>query len=288
MGYNRVQLNLPGSETYDPSLPKVMKWNDAARGGAGDVAGDVITFMDDVRIVGHSKSNCHAVHRKFTSRMQFLGLQDAPRKFRPPSQVGAGAWTGTIFKVEEASISKSVSVEKWKKGLDILSALQSECNASPLRRPALNRKELERQVGFLNHLAMTFEEIIPFLKGFYLTLNSWRPCQDDNDWKMTQKAWIKLVAHRRDHDSDWEPEDEDGNQTNQEAPDTVMASPRFADDVGALCQYSEGTARPSKVPTGRVSCVWIRGCIGHWPRSNLHMRNRVHFPNRSLGISGKG
>jgi hypothetical protein len=43
-----------------------------------------------------------------------------------------------------------------------------------LRRPVLDRKQLERDVGFLNHLAMAFEVTTPFLKGFYLILNSWR------------------------------------------------------------------------------------------------------------------
>ena len=152
-----------------------MKWNDSAHDGAGAVSGDVITFVDDVRIVGHSKANCHAVHRQFTSRMQFIGLQDAPRKLRPPSQEGAGAWTGTIFRVGLNSISKSVSLEKWEKGLTILSNLEAECLSIETRRPRLNRKQLERDVGFLNHLSMTFEDTTPFLKGFYLTLNSWRP-----------------------------------------------------------------------------------------------------------------
>jgi hypothetical protein len=52
MGYNRIRFNLQGMECYDPFLPKVMKWSKA-------VAGDVITFVDDVRIVGYSKENCH-------------------------------------------------------------------------------------------------------------------------------------------------------------------------------------------------------------------------------------
>ena len=90
--YNRVQMNLPGLKSYDPRWPKVMKWNDTAnKGSSGTVAGDVITFVDDVQIVGFSKENCRMVHRQFTTRMQFLGMQDAPRKFRPPSQSGAGA-----------------------------------------------------------------------------------------------------------------------------------------------------------------------------------------------------
>ena len=91
MRYDSVRLNLPCMEDYNPELPKVMKWNSAALGGKGAVSGDIITFVDDGRITGHSKENCHEVHRRFSSRVQFLGMQDAPRKFRPPSQDKAGA-----------------------------------------------------------------------------------------------------------------------------------------------------------------------------------------------------
>lgn len=94
--------------------------------------------------------------------------------FCTPSQKGTEAWTEMIFRVGKSTILKSVSVEKWEKGLAILSALELECSSSPLRRPVLDRKQLERDVGFLNHLAMAFEVTTPFLKGFYLILNSWR------------------------------------------------------------------------------------------------------------------
>ena len=40
MGYDRVRLNLPGCEKYDPSLPKVMKcWTDGSDGNPGSIAG---------------------------------------------------------------------------------------------------------------------------------------------------------------------------------------------------------------------------------------------------------
>ena len=56
MGYDRIRINLPGMAEYDPAFPKIMKWrDDALSPGAGEVAGDVVTFVDDVRITGHSK-----------------------------------------------------------------------------------------------------------------------------------------------------------------------------------------------------------------------------------------
>ena len=111
MGYDCIRLNLPGTDLFDPLLPKLMKWKTTL----GVVAGDVLTFVDNVRITGYSKENCHKVHRQFASWIQYLGIQDAPCKFSPPSQqLQAGVWTGTILKILPTTISKSVSQEKWK------------------------------------------------------------------------------------------------------------------------------------------------------------------------------
>lgn len=88
-GFDAIILNLPGLDTYDTTKPKLMKWNSVKNG----MAGDVVTFVDDVRMIGSSRERCRYVHRQFSSQMQYLGIQDAPRKLRPPSQSQAGAWT---------------------------------------------------------------------------------------------------------------------------------------------------------------------------------------------------
>jgi hypothetical protein len=48
-GYNEVRLNLPGVDDYTPTLPRVIKWNRKAT----SIAGDVVTFVDDLRASGH-------------------------------------------------------------------------------------------------------------------------------------------------------------------------------------------------------------------------------------------
>ena len=74
-----------GDAGYDPSQPKVMKWKDDPNAGSlGHVAGDIVTFVDDVRVTGYSKSNCWKVYHQLASRVQYLGMHNAPRKFRPP------------------------------------------------------------------------------------------------------------------------------------------------------------------------------------------------------------
>lgn len=57
MRYDQVILNCPGSTTYIPSLPRVMKWNDIALA----IAGDVVTFVDDLRASGYSFKNAWQV-----------------------------------------------------------------------------------------------------------------------------------------------------------------------------------------------------------------------------------
>ena len=246
MAFDRLILNLPGMVTYNPSLPKVMKWNSTAH----SVAGDVITFVDDVRVTGFSKENCRDVLRQFASRIQFLGMQDAPRKFRPPSQEHAGAWTGTIFRVSHDAISKSVSAEKWAKGTAIMNRLRGELDADEGKRPMMNTKLLERETGFLNHLAMTFDNLVPFLKGLYLTLNSWRAGRDSDDWKVSDKrCWGLILEERFDRGeiSEQELEAGLGKSGEKAAPEEVKASPRLVDDVKALTAIFNSVEEPPRV-----------------------------------------
>lgn len=241
-GFDEIVLNLPGMEEYDPSKPKLIRWNSKT----GSIAGGVVTFVDDVQMTGSCREHCHEVHRQFTSRIQYLGILDAPRKFRPPSQSQTGAWTGTIFKITKNVISKSVSQEKWMKGTAIVENLSKLLSDHPCERPLLNRKELERQTGFLNHLTMTFDEMTPFLKGFYLTLNSWRPNRDSDDLKVSDETWMKCLVAQLDNGSISEPEFEKemNFQDDLGCPIEVTASTRLGSDVRALMTLFDSPSAP--------------------------------------------
>ena len=39
-------------------------------------------------------------------------------------------------------------------------------------------KTLERQLGFIVYVSLTFTSMVPYLKGLYMTLNSWRNYRD--------------------------------------------------------------------------------------------------------------
>ena len=60
--------------------------------------------------------------------------------------------------------------EKWNKARDIITKLKEELEQDPHR--SFNFKRLERDRGFLCHMAMTYDQILPFLKGLHLTLCS--------------------------------------------------------------------------------------------------------------------
>ena len=51
----------------------------------------------------------------------------------------------------------------------------------------IHYKTTESVVGFLVYVSQTYTMMVPYLKGVYLTLNSWRKGRDKNGW-MTKKA----------------------------------------------------------------------------------------------------
>ena len=79
--WSKVVLNLPASQDFEPSMPCVYKLNMIVN----KIAGDYVVFFDDIRVLGLSVKNCWQCGRKLSSNIQFLGIQDAARKKKPPS-----------------------------------------------------------------------------------------------------------------------------------------------------------------------------------------------------------
>ena len=101
--------------------------------------------------------------------------------------------------------------------------------------PNINHKELEKDLGFLVHLAMTYANIKPFLRGFYLTLNSWREGRDKAGWKLSSRAYqLVMQLGRRseeeeDHSDVWRKNDD-------EAPRMVRAAPLMKEHLNILVE----------------------------------------------------
>jgi hypothetical protein len=61
-GIGEVNLNLPSSESYDPTKPRVRKLM-----MDGETSGDCVTFCDDGKVVEHSKRHCQKGLKQVTS-----------------------------------------------------------------------------------------------------------------------------------------------------------------------------------------------------------------------------
>jgi hypothetical protein len=186
MRWDNVKLNLPGDPTIDPSKPRVMKWDQLIT----NIAGDVVAFVDDLRASGHTIEQTWAVGRQIVSRLQYLGLQDAPRKRKPPVQA-SGPWAGCVFKTSDTKIQQSVTQSKWDKAKDQIAELSRMMTTSV--DGLLDYKRLEQIRGFLCHLPMTYLIVTPYLKGLHLTLASHHPGRDEFGWKMALKEWAACL-----------------------------------------------------------------------------------------------
>eukprot|EP00957_Ditylum_brightwellii_P092760 7062738-Ditylum_brightwellii.AAC.1 len=52
---------------------------------------------------------------------------------------------------------------------------------------------MEKGRGFLIHMVEVYPMLVPHLKGIHLTFESWRPDQDQEGWKYTQKQWLEIL-----------------------------------------------------------------------------------------------
>ena len=279
-----VILNLPGDPDYDPSMPRVFKWNSKIN----NIAGDIIAFVDDLRATGMDEETAWRVARWVASRLQKLGIQDAPRKRRPP-MTETGAWAGAIFSTTKEEISLTVSDEKWQKGRRLISSLHERLEKDP--HELLPYKELESTRGFLGHLSMTFENMVPFLKGFHLSLAAHLPKRDENGWKLSDKAWEGYV---------WS-QVENGKMTDEEAqtalnpplfdditkPTKIEALPRLRSDIRALKELFTLESTPKvRIRSKKVLAVLYGFCdaSGSGFGSMISSKNGIYY---RIGLWGK-
>lgn len=162
--WDRVRLNLPGDSrrSYDPTSPWVSKWlNDEGRIGP-----DFFSYVDDIQTNGGSEHECWRVAHWVALMCSFLGIQDAPRKRRPPSQQ-PGPWAGSVIQSHGNAVGVLTTLEKWEKTKRSLEWLRLELG----NKEGLDRKGLEERRGFLVYVSRTYPAMVTFLKGIHLSLD---------------------------------------------------------------------------------------------------------------------
>ena len=216
--WERVRLNLPGDEDYDPSLPWVSKVRKDHQ-----VAADVHPYVDDLRETAPTKEEAWQASSKVAKSSSYHGAQDAGRKRRDSSQT-PGAWSGAMVEATGEELNKLVSQERWEKTKDHVRKL-GEWKLMDL----VPRKALERTRGFLVYVAMTYAILSPFLKGVHMSLESWREDRDEDGWRLFSAPTSALIDKFGLVDED---AGDKGNKA--DPPSHVAPVPRFKQDVEAL------------------------------------------------------
>ena len=109
--WDRIVLNLLGSKDYNPSYPCVYKWDDVHE----RIAGDILAYVDDLRAIGFNLEEAWRIARWTASRLQYLGIQDAPRKRR----IDNGPWAGSVVLTTSTAVYKTVEQKSGRKPRDM-------------------------------------------------------------------------------------------------------------------------------------------------------------------------
>jgi hypothetical protein len=110
-----VRMNLPGSVLYDPMVKLVSK----VRTEVGRVAADLFIYIDDFRPTAPSEQECWQAAQKVGSTLNFLGLQEAPRKYRPGILTPV-PWSGSMAYTNDGGVRVLIAKKKWDKGKVII------------------------------------------------------------------------------------------------------------------------------------------------------------------------
>jgi hypothetical protein len=163
--WDYVRLNLPRSAGYDPSKA----WVSKIRSEDGRIASDLFIFVDDLRPTGPSRLEAWRAARRAGSKLNYLGIQDAPRKRRDSSQ-SPGAWAGSVIKTTKDGVFVLTSQEKWTKAKAQLKEVWDMLESDPDR---LSGKRLKQIRGFLQYVIQTYTSLGSYLIGFHMTIDAW-------------------------------------------------------------------------------------------------------------------
>jgi hypothetical protein len=235
----------------------------------GRVACDVFEFINNERVTGTDEELTWQASHALALKQSLLGIWDAGRKARPCSQK-PGAWAGAIVHVvSELGVCVLISIEKWSKLRAILEKWSAVLLDNKGReQPRLAHKELLSDRGFLVYVTRTYLAMVPYLKGFHLTIEVWRGGQDAEGWKLPVKddnlvasGWCLdatraggygmdlslLASYSVEHAGDQD-EASANHWTNLKAGHDMLHAPRdgfttpvpcFKDDIAALTRLTD-------------------------------------------------
>ena len=134
----------------------------------GLLAAYLFIYVDDGRPIVPTKELFWEACRSWGSTCSWLGIQDASRKFQPPSQY-QGTWAGT-FTNTEGVVRGLVSQERWDNTWWLIAELVVMEREG---RYGVSRAKKDSIIGFLVYVSRIYRGMTPYLNGVHLTMYSW-------------------------------------------------------------------------------------------------------------------
>ena len=159
-------MNLPGALDYKTGDPDVYRYDDLN----AKITAFFETYVDDIRTGDcGGEDACHRLTHVIAARINYLGQQDSPRKRRKVG-LAPGAWAGAmVISKPGDGLYVTCSQEKWDKARNIIFTMLKTMLADPTAE--LDRKQLERDRGFLIHICRTFTQLVPYSREFIIHWN---------------------------------------------------------------------------------------------------------------------
>jgi hypothetical protein len=163
---SHTRLNMPGTKEYDPCKSWISKMRTDGR-----VACNLLSFVDNERLTGPDEKLTWQAGHTLATKQSYLGVQDAGRKARPCSQQ-PGAWAGAnVHVLPTLRGCVLASEDKWTKLKAILKKWWGRLSkVKDGEDQRLSHKELLADRGFLVYVTRTYPALVPYLKGFHLTI----------------------------------------------------------------------------------------------------------------------
>ena len=148
------------------------------------IASDLHDYIDDLRNTGPTHEETWEGSTQVAKQSSFLGTQVVGHKKQPGSQQ-PGAWAGSVSGTSPNRVFVTVTQEHWDKTKREIQRIWEELqgHGSPSNSVLIPYWVVNLAVSFLIYVTQTYPAMRPYLKGIYLTLNSWRPDREDDGWK---------------------------------------------------------------------------------------------------------
>lgn len=284
-----VQLNLPGSIDYDPSISWIRKVREDLL-----AACELFTFVDDERVKGATRELTWQASHRLAAIQSYLGIQDAARKVGLCMQQPR-AWAGAVVHVLPGEgIYVLTSEEKWLKMKRIIAKWSDVLDQGTEN---LNHKELLSDRGFLVYVTRAYPSMIPYIKGFHLTAEMWRGNRDNEGWKLPVTERFDEKGKPREEVDEQDDDDEAlKHRLRHRVPRTLHAppsgltppAPRLREDLRALTILTAADSPPLRlVRPKKIYQVYygFGDASGKGRGSTFQAFKTVHHPSNSLGAA---